>query len=242
MPTESQGDSNSFRAVQAFEDNENLRPNELCVEMQQLLLDWAATLPAGFPIIDLAAGQGIEAHYLATQGYSIIAQDPSELFANNSYHSNNRIGVAEALPDADASAGGILLKDAWMFLSPTQRMACLTESFRVLVPGGSLLLLSEQQSAHRARYLPNNSQLPQVMSGYDYSNDETYFSELEKLAKENNVFTLEYRSTADEVISLAETAGFTLDHQESYSATSALARKNKWAQKAGFILVLKKSQ
>lgn len=227
--------------IQTFDDPINLKNEEISPALAAKLLSWAQSLPdSPHPLLDIAAGQGVEAAFLSANGYPTIAQDPSELYKDNAYHDVFRMGVADHLPDENESIRGIICKDVWLFLSPRQRMKALTEAYRVLVLGGSMLIISEATAQHRAHYIPKGSKYPQRFSNPEMT-DADFYKHVESMSKNgDDVFTIDYKSTPDSVVNSAVECGFGVESVTSFSLKSELAQQNKYAKKAGFVVVVKK--
>ncbi|MDD2822543.1 MAG: class I SAM-dependent methyltransferase [Candidatus Daviesbacteria bacterium] len=215
-------------------------------EFHPFLLEWASRLPkSSLGFIDVAAGAGFEARLLANNGYPCIAQDPSEEVARISKHQVTRVGKAEELEFKDASFSGVLMKDSWMFLSPEQKQIFMTEAFRVLVPGGSVLLQSQREDAHRAWYMPNKSDIIQKLSSFDFLKygDSWYEKWLEAvvdLQKEGEIYIIEYSCMPNDTENLANQAGLLRKNLTEYGWNHPLAVKNRWERSGGFIIELQK--
>lgn len=113
-------------------------------ELMRLIFSWVDSLPKGKnPIINLASGYGIEARELGLKGIVCDCQDSSWPMINASVIKVN-YGLAEELDAYPLNYyRGALLKDAWVFLSPQQRQKMLQGLQKILLPGGSLLIVSE---------------------------------------------------------------------------------------------------
>lgn len=228
---------------QSFDTNPEFHDETIGPETQQVLKRWASTLPqSDLPILDIASGRGIEAAYLENEGVSVIAQDPSEIYKKNSFHSaGHRIGVAESLIDQDESIRGILLKDALIFLSPEQREQTFKEAQRVLLKGGTFLIITEHATADRAHYLPFSSSLAQVLTSADLGDSYNRFvAEIARMRSENHFFSIQYRSVAEEIITQAKKAGFKTLVNEYYEYKSKLAQENRWVPRATLVILLQK--
>lgn len=234
----------SVNAPQAFEHNPEFHDNEIGKVTQEILIKWADSLPkVNLPVIDVAAGMGIEASFLEKHGVTTIAQDPSEEYLEKSYvPHNHRIGIAEELPDAAESVRGILCKDSIMFLSPAQREKVFAEAQRVLIPGGSFLLITEYTTAHRAKYVPNNSQYPQTLTSADFGNSyERFVQELDRMKDSNQFFSIQYKCEPSDFIEPAEAVGLTCTKNELHDYKSELAKENRWVQRATLVQIFEKA-
>lgn len=206
-----------------------------------VLLAWAKRQPhSEMGFIDVAAGRGIEAATLTANGFPCIAQDPSEEMTQASKNSIVKLGSAEKLNFPDSSFSGILIKDAWLFLPPHVRRSFFAEAMRTLVSTGSVLLQSERADVCRARYVPNDSEISQTLSSFDFSTYEDWLQELARLQKQENVYSVEYECLPESVEKLAHQAGFLTTKMTEYDRNSLLSTQSRWVKKAGFILELKK--
>lgn len=228
------------RNIQAFDSVGDKAKKESEPLFHNLLIEWAQKQPQSpLGFIDIASGIGVEARLLCEAGYQCIAQDPSEPMIQQNQNAFALVGSAEKLAFPDRSFSGILLKDAWLFLSPTQRLECLIEVKRTLVPSGSLLIKSERADIHRAKYLPNNSKLAQSLPSSDFATYNEWVQAVIKLQEVDDVYTIEYRSMPDDIMELAEEVGLSVVHHFDYDSKHPLATDNRWVQKSGFLLELK---
>lgn len=114
----------------------------VAAEDQALVTDWASTLNGH--VIDAGCGPGHWTHYLHRFGLDIAGVDlvpefvaeASTRFPEVSYE----LGDLRNLPSKDGSLGGILSWYSIIHAQPEEVPIILTEFFRVLSPGGSLLL------------------------------------------------------------------------------------------------------
>jgi ubiquinone/menaquinone biosynthesis C-methylase UbiE len=227
--------------VQAFDLQSDTKKRKAELFLSDLLSGWAQRQPPSpLGFLDLAAGLGIEAKMLADKGFSVIAQDPSEVMVAGNHHTNAKVGKAERLEYSDNSFSGLILKDAFMFLSPIQRKAMFKEALRTLVPGGSLFILSEKTDAHRARYLPNDSKFSQTLPSTDFESYEAWLKAAQELEKDNSIFAIEYMCSPTELVAQAEEAGFTVVQSEVYDRKHPLSLENRWLTNPGFIMELRK--
>ncbi len=212
-------------------------------ELMKLIFNWVKDLPAApVTIIDLAGGYGIEAKELALKGIVCASQDASWSMINGAVSKVN-YGCAEELDGyPEGNFGGALLKDAWVFLSPSQRQKMLQGLQRILVPGGSLLIASEVKDSFRISYLSRNSQgvSRESLTCQSLAELETNFFQLAK-NKDACIQTIFYTSTAADTKAYAERLGFSCKILAEYNTSNIMARENRWSNDAGFIAKLTKS-
>lgn len=121
-------------------------------------------LPApGATVLDIGAGSGRDAAWLARHGYDVVAVEPSDAMRNQAraLHGTHRIQwIADALPDlAQVRRLGltfdlILLSAVWMHVPPAARARALRKLATMLAPNGRIaisLRLGEPDTA-RAMY------------------------------------------------------------------------------------------
>jgi SAM-dependent methyltransferase len=100
-------------------------------------------IPAGAPVLDLAAGTGKLTRALLSGGLDVIAVEPllalREVLAANVGGERVHEGLAEAIPLPDGSVAAVTVADAFHWFDHTLALA---EIRRVLRPGGGLAVLS----------------------------------------------------------------------------------------------------
>lgn len=217
----------------------NLKP---CMPQEtftrNFLSPWADSLPNPKKILDLACGQGIEMDFISKRGYEIFGVDMAETMNRNKYNQNIVQGCLTALPFSDNTFSGALLKDVLLFLSPEQRSGLLDETSRILKPGGSLLILAEDTSKLRVRYMPYDSIITQHETFDDNSNWQDKVLEVEKWGE---VYYVEFRSCFDDLKSIADKKGLNAELIENYRYNHPLALETRWGQpRDGFIAKISK--
>jgi SAM-dependent methyltransferase len=100
-------------------------------------------IPAGAPVLDLAAGTGKLTRALLSQGLDVVAVEPlaslREVLATSVGEERVREGVAEAIPLPDGSVHAVTVGDAFHWFD---QRAALDEIHRVLRSDGGLAILS----------------------------------------------------------------------------------------------------
>lgn len=190
-------------------------------------------------IIDLAAGYGIEAAQIEAAGHPCIALDLSIDVLSKKVDLGRRI-VADIgmLPLAPNSVGGVLIKDAIVFLSPEQRQKAFDSLSKSLVSEGSILVASQLSDCLRVRYVPKESNLPQYETFRDASGWE---EKLAEVSEEGTIFAVEFPSRPDDLLSIAQQCEFGIMGLESYDLFSGLAEDNRWLKRSGFVVEMRKS-
>jgi SAM-dependent methyltransferase len=108
------------------------------------LTSFAATVGDPGPICDLGCGPGHVARFLSEQGAHVLGMDLSPRMIELARQLNGgiafQVGNMAALDVADASWGGIVAFYSIIHLPRTQIASVLREFWRVLRPGGEVLL------------------------------------------------------------------------------------------------------
>lgn len=90
------------------------------------------------PVVDLGCGLGVEADYLAGNGFVAIGMDVAAAPMLSGAHFVQ--GNVMALPFASASIRYLLDRGCFHYLAPRDRATYASEARRVLAPGGRFLL------------------------------------------------------------------------------------------------------
>jgi SAM-dependent methyltransferase len=109
-----------------------------------------AILPApGSTVLDIGAGSGRDAAWLAAKGYDVVAVEPSEamLAHARAKHTSSRIQwLSDSLPDLakvrrlGLSFDLILLSAVWMHIPPAARQRALRKLATLLAPKGRIAI------------------------------------------------------------------------------------------------------
>jgi SAM-dependent methyltransferase len=112
--------------------------------------DLIAILPApGSTVLDIGAGSGRDAAWLAAKGYDVVAVEPSEamLAHARAKHTSSRIQwLSDSLPDLakvrrlGLSFDLILLSAVWMHIPPSDRQRALRKLATLLAPKGRIAI------------------------------------------------------------------------------------------------------
>ena len=112
------------------------------VQTDMAVLDRILTDVAGLQLLDVGCGDGALCDHLAGRGADMVGVDP--LPQTSPSGRELLTAAAEALPLADASVDGVILKYS-LHLVPMERMSqALDEACRVLRPGGFLYVAEPQ--------------------------------------------------------------------------------------------------
>jgi SAM-dependent methyltransferase len=112
-------------------------------------------IPAGAPVLDLAAGTGKLTRALLGVGLDVVAVEPQgslrEVLAASVGEQRVRAGLAEAIPLPDSSVAAVTVADAFHWFD--QELA-LSEIRRVLLPTGGLAVLTTTPDWSGASWAP----------------------------------------------------------------------------------------
>ncbi len=150
--------------------NERYRTAELVwtAEANRFLVTEVADLPPG-RVLDLAAGEGRNAVWLAEQGWAATAVDYSDVAMAKARELAASRGVAIETAVGDATEpvpGGStfdLVVVAYLQLAEPQRSAALRSAAAAVAPGGTLLVIAHDESNLDHGY--GGPQDPSVLTG-----------------------------------------------------------------------------
>lgn len=206
--------------------------------VESLLDEWTISLPGKGGIVDVSAGPGYEARYLAERGYEVEALDPLPVVWEQVYPVlQSDLG---AMRYHTASKSGILLKDTIVFLDDEDRLELLLEGWRVLKPGGSLLIMTQVSSVDVAHFY--DGRWVWSMTSADCAGRGQWVEQvLSEHQRGTIVVAVEYQTTPRSLARFSENIGFRVNRQHEYSWNEPLAKENRWVQQAGFVLDLRKA-
>ena len=133
----------------------------LMTDRNERVCDLAA---GGERLLDLGCGMGDLLDALAERYSSVVGIDPShEMVAHatrvldlRGVKAEIQQGCAEAIDLADESIDTVLMLDVYEHIRPSMRSVALAEVFRVLKPGGELLLVTPSRAVLRMWNLIDN--------------------------------------------------------------------------------------
>jgi hypothetical protein len=222
------------RLIQAFNSVEATAENPQPLVFDNFILPWAKKLPDG-RIVDLAAGDCVEAKLLAKAGFRCLAIDASPLRLQEGGYPDAQVGPVDKLNLPNNSVSGLLLKDTLVFLPPDTRKSMFNEAKRVLKPGGSMLVISQLSEALRIHYVPNGSNYPIKDTYPDNENWEAHLKSL----RGDQIIAVEFATTPETTAREAEQAGMKGDNLLIYDFNHPIALENRWVQRSGFITEIK---
>ena len=120
------------------------------VKLHAWLVDLLPRAPA--TALDVGAGSGRDAVWLAAQGYEVVAVEPAQAMrtAAVKLHPGAKVQwLAGALPDLQDVATGrafdlIMLNAVWMYIATADRMQAFGKLISLLKPGGLLAVTLRQ--------------------------------------------------------------------------------------------------
>jgi SAM-dependent methyltransferase len=159
-------------------------------ELHNWLIDLLPSAPA--LVLDVGAGSGRDAAWLARLGHDVVAVEPSAgLRAEAAHHhgSPSMRWIADRLPALSATLrlglafDLILLSEVWQHIVPTERGRALRKLLGLLRPGGVLAISLRHGPAEAARGMHPVSP-----------------AELERLARDFGAMVVRTAATADELV------------------------------------------
>ncbi len=130
------------------------------VDFTQIHKDWCHFLPKNGNVLDIGAGTGRDASYMAQQGLDVIAVEPVQslsLIAQQIHATPNVQWFSDQLPDLSQvqrlqiQFDLILLCAVWMHIAPTQRPRSIRKLADLLRPGGKIVLTLRHGPCHDER-------------------------------------------------------------------------------------------
>lgn len=151
------------------------------VDAESVHNDWKTILTKIAPgvALDVGAGSGRDANWLAQKGWQVVATEPADRLRelaqktslNNIMWSNAGLPHLEQLPVANKKFELILLSAVWLHLPDKLRPAALARLSELLAANGRIYI--------SLRFGPNDLSRPMYPVSYE---------ELETLARENGLF------------------------------------------------------
>lgn len=119
------------------------------ISFTEIHKEWIHHLPKVGTVLDVGAGSGRDAFYMAQQGLDVVAVEPIKSLsdiAQQSHGTANIQWICDQLPDLSKiqqlqiQFDLILLSAVWMHISPTHRQRSLRKLANLLRPGGKLVI------------------------------------------------------------------------------------------------------
>ncbi|WP_438863289.1 methyltransferase domain-containing protein [Neptunicella sp.] len=142
--------------------------------------DWLTHLPDKGWALDVGAGSGRDAAYLANKGLSVVAVEPAEgmrSLARNKYPQLNIHWLDDTLPELQKvfalqiKFDLILLSAVWMHIAPSNRERAFRKLSTLLKPNGKLVISLRHGECHdeRVMYEVTTSEQAQLASKFGLS-------------------------------------------------------------------------
>lgn len=142
--------------------------------------DWLRHLPDQGWALDVGAGSGRDAAYLANKGLSVVAVEPAEgmrSLARAKYSHPNIHWIDDTLPELQKvfalqiKFDLILLSAVWMHIAPSQRERAFRKLSSLLKPNGKLVISLRHGECHdeRVMYEVSTSEQAQLASKFGLS-------------------------------------------------------------------------
>jgi ubiquinone/menaquinone biosynthesis C-methylase UbiE len=205
--------------------------------------DWINILLSPKKVVDLTAGFGIDGQRLSRQQkISTFSMDRS--FQVISHLPSNEVprivAAAENPPFSESSFSGAILKDSLLFMSDLQRSQCFKNLNKVLVPNGSILVISElveKFSVHYQAKFPFGSS-PQTAYLSTKQELRKYVSEIKSM--NFKIMHYVFPVSINSLFVQAEKHGYQFSILEEYDQKEPLAKDNRWSSEPGFIALMTK--
>ena len=144
--------------------------------------DWLNELPSEGMALDVGAGSGRDARYMASHGLNVVAVEPAEGIREiaQQYDTGHKIHwLSDSLPELktvfslQTRFNLILLSAVWMHIAPSNRNRCIRKLSSLLKPNGKLIIslrlnsLADGESQDdRKMHEVSASELSQLASQY----------------------------------------------------------------------------
>ncbi|NVK23853.1 MAG: methyltransferase domain-containing protein [Gammaproteobacteria bacterium] len=128
---------------------ESLSQQYNSVTFESVHRDWLEEIPSEGFVLDVGAGSGRDARYLADRGLSVVAVEPSPGIRDiaRQYQIKNKIHwLSDSLPELtdvfslQTKFDLILLSAVWMHIAPTNRERCIRKLSSLLKPNGKIII------------------------------------------------------------------------------------------------------
>ena len=115
-----------------------------------------------FSILDIGSGSGRDAAWLAEQGHTVFAVEPSNVMrklAKNIHSNNNITWLNDSMPKLSSAAlkektfDFILINAVWMHLRPTEYNSALERVYELLSPAGEVYVSLRIGPSDEKRYM-----------------------------------------------------------------------------------------
>ncbi|MCY3878344.1 MAG: class I SAM-dependent methyltransferase [Rhodobacteraceae bacterium] len=122
-------------------------------------------------VLDIGAGSGRDAAWLATQNHNVVAVEPSSTMRGEArkLHSRHAIKwMSDELPGLDHTGrlgitfDAVLLSAVWMHVAPQDRARSLRKIVSVLKPGGLILISLKHEAQSLEGPQPDRSQITEI--------------------------------------------------------------------------------
>lgn len=198
------------------------------VVRNQILLPWARSLRDGDEwIIDLGAGIGGEARWLSEQGYKTFAVEPSKTLSEKNMNKYIAQGYAEDVASLflENSAKGAYIKDCLLWMSPEQREQMLDGLGKVIIPNGTLLIITQEIEFMADWYSYKGSFVPKTAS---FDSNENWIQKLKEVGYNDDFGRIYFSCMPDEVNEMCKGTQFELAKVTRYGKDSPLSQENRW--------------
>ena len=156
---------------------ESLADNYNRVSFESVHKDWLHALPEQGMVLDVGAGSGRDARYLAARGLNVVAVEPAHGIREvaQQYTVNSAVRwIADSLPDLTkvfalhTKFDLILLSAVWMHIPSSTRERSLRKLSSLLKPNGRLVISLRHGACHdeRTMYPVSADELAQLASRY----------------------------------------------------------------------------
>jgi len=147
------------------------------IDFESVHHDWITYIPSEGMVLDVGAGSGRDARYLALKGLSVVAVEPADrllALAKQSAVDLNIHWLNDSLPELQqvfklqAKFDLILLSAVWMHIPPSERQRVFRKLSSLLKPNGKMVISLRHGSSPDARvmYPVSSSELTVLATQY----------------------------------------------------------------------------